>query len=563
MSHPSLLRSVSRAALACAALLPPAALAAQDAPRRAPRVNAATTILPASPRDCALLDDRALRDQMDGLLYNLIWSCGREHEIAQPPEAESTGAAESLTEALLAVDVQVNNSAGESGNSTTQSETSLARNGSTGTLCSAFNDSYSYLAPGGGGGFTSFARSTDGGLSWQDRGSVGSTSMGDPSLVWRRKDGFFYLATLESGGALSFWRSNDDCQTFTKVGVPSTGGDDKEMLAVDNNPSSPYYGTIYLVWTDYGLSTIPVKAIRTTNGGTSWSAAVTLTTYTSATGVPLAAWPTVAPNGNVYVGWMRRPNTLKVEVVRSTNGGASFTAVASPLSNAVTPRDAAATTACSNRHALKGNIRYVPSPQLTVTSDGTLHVVYSYDPDGYNVGDVVNVYYRRSTDAGASWSTEVRLNDVTTNDQYYPTVQSDGLRVVAGWYDRRNDPDNVRQDYYKRVSTDAGLTWGANVRVTDVNSPIRLDPGLATCYHGDYDQSLVTGAGEVMQWSDDRNLVGTRNDPDVWSDVTVGTFREAPACSAASATASPADPSGAAPTSCQEGSAGDVLNRQP
>jgi hypothetical protein len=223
----------------------------------------------------------------------------------------------------------------------------------------------------------------------------------------------------------------------------------------------------------------------------------------------------------------------------------------------------AATTACSNRHALKGNIRYVPSPQLTVTSDGTLHVVYSYDPDGFNAGDVVNAYYRRSTDSGATWSAELQLNDVSANDQYYPTVQADGLRVVAGWYDRRNDPNNLLQDYYKRVSTDAGLTWGPNVRVTDAGSPIRLDPGLATCYHGDYDGSLVHSAGEVMQWADDRNLLGGRNDPDVWTDVTIGTHREAPACSAASATALPVDASGAAPTSCQDDSAGDALDRQP
>ena len=67
--------------------------------------------------------------------------------------------------------------------------------------------------------------------------------------------------------------------------------------------------------------------------------------------------------------------------------------------------------------------------------------------------------------------------------------------LVAAWYDRRLAPGNLLQDYFKSSSADAGLTWGANVRVSDESSPIRLDPSLATCYHGDYDTSLITMDG--------------------------------------------------------------------
>ena len=40
--------------------------------------------------------------------------------------------------------------------------------------------------------------------------------------------------------------------------------------------------------------------------------------------------------------------------------------------------------------------------------------VYSRDPDGLNTGDVIDVYYRRSTDNGATWGAEVKLNDDAT-----------------------------------------------------------------------------------------------------------------------------------------------------
>jgi hypothetical protein len=92
----------------------------------------------------------------------------------------------------------------------------------------------------------------------------------------------------------------------------------------------------------------------------------------------------------------------------------SYSSVTNPLTGAVNPRDNAATTNCG-RPALNANasdgIRYLPSPQVEAGPDGCIHVVYSYDPDGNGVGDVIDVFHRRSCNNGASWGPEVRLND--------------------------------------------------------------------------------------------------------------------------------------------------------
>jgi hypothetical protein len=477
-----------------------------------------TIIRQAPPGLCQLLDTPSKRQLMDGLLFNLIWSCNRQTElggIVNKTDAEEQDQIRLLTAATTATDVRVNDPAGQSGTAATQNETSIARSAVTGTLCSAFNDSGEFY--GGGGGLTGFARSTNGGQSWQDLGAVGGNSYGDPSLVWRRADGYFYLATLDAGGGLALWVSTSDCQIFTQLSTPSTGGDDKEILAVDNNLASANYGNLYLVWTDFGIAGSPIRASRSTNGGVTWSAPATL----SNGGVVQGAWPVVAPNGDVFVAWLRytdfQTGPITIQVARSTNGGLSYTLVTSPLVNAVSPRDATASTNCG-RPSLRGNIRYLASPQITADANGVLHVVYSYDPDGFNTGDVVNVYYRRSTDSGSTWNTEVRLNDDTTaRDQYFPAIQADGSKLVASWYDRRLDGNNLLQDYYKRVSTDGGVTWQPSDRVSDVSSTIVLNPGLATCYHGDYDQSLLAGNQEVVQWADDRT-----GDADVYVDsVTV------------------------------------------
>ena len=185
------------------------------------------------PSECALLDDPGKRALMDGLLLKLAIMCDRTEflgEVRQKPnmeiEAPDTG-----------TDVPVNDPAGDSGSSTTQSETSLAVSEITGTICSGFNDSYHGVVQ--GQGYTGFARSTDGGATFTDGLAVGSGSFGDPAMVWRKTDGHFYLATLGSSG-LRIYQSADDCQTFQLLGKIHTGGsDDKELMAVDNNPDSP------------------------------------------------------------------------------------------------------------------------------------------------------------------------------------------------------------------------------------------------------------------------------------------------------------------------------------
>jgi hypothetical protein len=482
-------------------------------PRPSLSPNANTEIVAAPAQACALLDDATALQRMDGLFFNLAWACNRR-DLLGPKLARAAAqldGVENASNAILAVDAGVNNPAGEVGTSRTQSETSIAVNENTGTLCSGYNDSYEFFGATGGGGFTGFARSTNGGASWVDQGAVGSTSFGDASMVWRRVDGLFYLATLESGGALSVWRSNDDCDSFTKISIPTTGNDDKEILIADNTTTSPGYGNLYLVWTDFGVAGTPIRFVRSTNGGTTWSAPLNL-----GTGTVQGAWPAVAPNGDIYVAWLSYasfPNgNITVRVSRSTNQGTSFAAVTAPLSNAVSPRDATASANCG-RPALRGNIRYLASPQITVTSNGVVHVVYSRDPGAFNSGDVVNVYYKRSTNNGSTWSAEFRISSVGTRDQFFPTIQSRGNTIVASWYDRRTDTGNLRYDYYSRTSTDAGVTWAADVRESDVDSGVVLDPNLAACYHGDYDQSVITASGAVVQWSDDRN--GT---PDVWTD---------------------------------------------
>ncbi|HQX33532.1 MAG: hypothetical protein IPK54_02635 [Dokdonella sp.] len=473
--------------------------------------------------DCARLDDPKLAQRMDGLLHFLAKACSREADFIGQVESEPEALAQppwipGFLEPVT--DLNVSNPSGDTGSTRTQSETSIERNPVTGTLCAAYNDSYHGVTQ--GAGFSGYSRSTDGGLTWDDRGALSNDDSGDPSLVWRRLDGKFYYAALRNGG-LGLYRSDDDCQSFVFVSQIASGSDDKEIMAIDNDPASPFYGRIYIVWVDFGAGS-RIHSIYSTNAGASWSTQLAVSPSGAAV---QGAWPSVAPNGDVYVTWLQwlspgyPTGNLEVPIYRSTDGGVSYTALTPAMTNKVNPRDSAATGTCG-RPAIKGNIRLLPSPQI-VFRNGYLHTVYSYDPDGFNTGDVIDVYYRRFNASSNTWDAEVKINDdATLTDQYQPTIAVGSAgQVTIGYYSKQNDPNNLLLDYYSRTSFSNGATWTqASVRLSDVSSAVVLDSSLATCYHGDYDQQLQDEEGRAHYlWSDDRGTT-----PDVYGDRTlVGT----------------------------------------
>ncbi len=499
------MRLLSRTSIVAAlAVVVPMAL--QPAPARAAEEKGQFRRPTPSAADCALLDNPKLAGRMDGLLRYLAIGCGRQAEFIGNVREE--GGPEGLNFSPEAVDVPVSDPTQDpSGTARTQSETSIAFNPVTGTLCGAWNDSYSGVTL--NVGFSGFGRSTDNGATWLDKGAVNPTANfddGDPSLVWRKLDGKFYYAALKGGG-LGVYRSDDDCNTFTFVSQISSGSDDKEIMAVDNNVASPYYGRLYVTWTDFGIDN-RIYATTSSDAGATWTAQVALSTSTSVQG----SWPVVAPNGDVYAAWVAWlgsgfPNgNLEVQVARTTNGGTSWSLVTPPMTNQTGPRDTSASSTCG-RPALKGSIRYLPSPTIAVDAAGVLHAVYSYDPDATASGDTVNVYYRRSTDNGATWQPEIKVNDdATTTDQYQPSLSvGEGNVLAVGYYSRQNDvANNLLLDYYSRVSYDGGVTWQPSTRLSDVSTSVVLDPNLATCYHGDYDTQTHRPGAAQYRWSDDR-----------------------------------------------------------
>ncbi len=86
-----------------------------------------------------------------------------------------------------------------------------------------------------------------------------------------------------------------------------------------------------------------------------------------------------------------------------------------------------------------------------------------------------DIAFSRSTDRGVTWSNPIRINDDPIGngiDQFFPGigVRADGVIGVT-WYDRRYDPTHPYwHDLAYSQSTDGGITWSPNVRVSDQSS---------------------------------------------------------------------------------------------
>jgi hypothetical protein len=97
------------------------------------------------------------------------------------------------------------------------------------------------------------------------------------------------------------------------------------------------------------------------------------------------------------------------------------------------------------------------SSAIAVDPSGNLHVVWQDNTPGNH-----EIYYKRSTDGGATWSASQRLT-WTTGGSLEPIIAVDSsanLHVV--WYDETPGKTEV---YYKQ-STDGGATWSTSQRLT-------------------------------------------------------------------------------------------------
>src|SRR5215831_3121967 len=428
----------------------------------------------------------------------------------------------------------VNNNAGASGTGFfTQSETTLVAFGNT--VVVGFNDSGSNA--GGTNKFTGFARSTNGGATFTDGGTLPTNpngDAGDPVLARNEATGRIYFATLQfSGSGIMVFRSDDNGATWAAPvqGAPGKSGfQDKEWITVDNFAGN---GNVYLVARDFGVGNGIYFFRSTDNGATFGPSGGTLITPGAQ-----GAFVAVGPDHSVYAFWYAGP-TLQMR--KSTDQGLTFGAPVTVASGLVGgPNGDLGLTGIRQGTATPAGFRSNEFPHAAVNPvNGNIYVTFANNPPGVDKADVFVV---QSTDGGATWGGPVRVNDdATTTDQWQPTlaVTPDGANLGVFYYSRQEDPANNLFKFYGRIARVSGptLTFTPSFAISDVASlpEFGRDVVVNPTYMGDYDMAVATSGAFHVAWADNRfDLTGgaPRKDPNVFYkriDLTIHVTTTVPA----------------------------------
>ncbi|MDQ1396684.1 MAG: hypothetical protein QOG64_1943, partial [Acidimicrobiaceae bacterium] len=361
----------------------------------------------------------------------------------------------------------------------TQSETTIALAGPN--IVTSFNDSGSFNS---NNHFTGWSTAPTSSPTFTDNGILPASTegdAGDPVIAVDSVTNRVYLVTLgfTTGENLQVFRSDTNGLSFAAPvnATPGYAGSgtfqDKEWIAVDNNPGTGQ-GNVYIAWRTFPSSSGGgIRFTRSTDHGDTWGP--TLGTTISSVSSVQGAYVVVGTDHSVSVFYFQAGALM---VTKSTDFGVTF---ASPVQ--VTTIAASGT---NGDLGLGGGFRTSAFPTAAVNPvNGNLYVVWN---DRGASTDKADVFLTRSTDGGATWSPRVRVNDdAGLNDQFMPTlaVSPDGSRVFFGWYDRRNDPTNLGIQRFGSVASVDGGTGAVTTGPSFAMSPmfpvvVGQDPNINT-----------------------------------------------------------------------------------
>jgi len=304
-----------------------------------------------------------------------------------------------------------------------------------------------------------YEKSTNGGAAWTAKKRLTSASATYASvdiavdtadnihIVWgdNQSSEVYYKKSTDGGGT---W-------TASKRLTWNSGSSSDPAISVDS------LGNIHVVWEETAPGNQEVYYKRSTDGGLTWTASRRLTWSAEPSWYPDIAshW-----SGWLYVVWedLEKWSYYKIYFRRGTIGGTAWSA--------------------TQKVTWSSGNSYIPA--LAVDFSGVLHLVWHGDTPGN-----LEIYYRNSTDGGASWSAAQRIT-WNSSQSYNPnlSVDSSGNPYVI-WTDGL--PGQAGEIYY-RMSSDGGVSWAPTQRLT-WNSGYSHDPVIAI------DPS---GKPHVLWWDD-------------------------------------------------------------
>jgi hypothetical protein len=296
--------------------------------------------------------------------------------------------------------------------------------------------------------------------------------------------------------------------------------EDKQMLAVDDVPGSPYLGSYYCTWTrSYNYPSGDSVRINVVykRPGQPYSEPCIVNQDSNPRWNIKWSNVCVGVEGKVYVSWLAYDmpsDGRRIEMAHSLDGGDTWS------------QEQVVVSTRFIEHTIDPILLIMAYGALAAdVSDGPYHGrLYMIFTDGDSANTETDVFTMHSDDDGTTWSPRDTICDEPSSypvDQFHPWISVDEEgRVWCVFYDRRNDPNNLLMDTYFTVSTDGGDTWRANERISTVSS----DPGAGQFHAdagliGEYIGWQARGGKALAVWTDTRN-----GNQDVYSAVVDSVF---------------------------------------
>lgn len=343
---------------------------------------------------------------------------------------------------------------------TVQSEPSVAKHGRF--VYVGFNDGSQCVdnstgLPGARIRLTGFARSTNGGKTFQDLGPLKPNGkvwslLGDPVVTVDtrgRAKGTVYLASLaadrQARWFLAVGRSVDHGRTFQWERVLAGAAPDKEWLAVDNS-GGPRDGTLYLTWLEVGAPP-GINVMASTDGGRTWIRRTRV--ETTRNGLNHGARVAVGPDGELHVVWESALGSKAgIRWTRSRDGGRTFAEPRTIGRMRVIGSD------CSTEDVQGIRVNEFPSIAIDTfgsnrpssknfnPSRGSVYVAYG---GRGRAGDAADIFLSTLRGGSNRWQPRQRVNDDRTKaDQFFPRNRCNRSRRPRHHVDR--PPRGSRRD---------------------------------------------------------------------------------------------------------------------
>ncbi len=421
------------------------------------------------------------------------------------------------------------------------------------------------------GYYTSF----DAGTTWLN-GHVdpgGFTFSGDPAVAFNAKLGLVHYGTIafnsgQGGGfataTIEVNTSNDGGKTFGHPVIVAlgTGGtrvtvfNDKPYITVDNSPTSPTFGRLYVTYTRFLFDQFgryvesPIFMAFSDDGGGTFSTPKMISGSSSTLCAnPFNSFnagicnedqfstPVVGRDGTLYVAYENDELQGAPEfrdqylVVRSTDGGQTFQGPFQAVGPIFDGADEYPINVNGRQTLTNSQFRVNSAGNLAVDSSSgpgpsstRLYVSFSDNRNGGLTGSFTtvttntDVFVVASANGGSSWSspTPVLTGSASQHDQFYPwaAVDRSNGNVEVAFSDRSYDPANVKYGETLATSTDHAATFIAPASHLDTGLSNPNDSrfftnggqtnGKAT-FLGDYNGLAIASNGAAHAiWTDMR-----------------------------------------------------------